>query len=42
MKRTAVAYYLNQVVPEAHGLAAQATAGAELLYSVSDEALASA
>jgi alkylation response protein AidB-like acyl-CoA dehydrogenase len=40
MKRAAVRYYLEQVVPEALGLAAQATAGAELLYSVSDEALA--
>ena len=42
MKRAAVDYYLQQVVPEAQGLAAQATAGAELLYSLSDEALASA
>ncbi|MEA3001257.1 MAG: 3-(methylsulfanyl)propanoyl-CoA dehydrogenase [Sphingomonadales bacterium] len=40
VKRAAVRYYLEQVVPEALGLAAQATAGAELLYSVSDEALA--
>jgi hypothetical protein len=40
MKRAAVAYYLQQVVPEALGLAAQAKAGAGLLYSVSDEALA--
>jgi alkylation response protein AidB-like acyl-CoA dehydrogenase len=41
MKRAAVGYYLDQIVPEAQGLVAQATAGAELLYSVSDEALAS-
>jgi alkylation response protein AidB-like acyl-CoA dehydrogenase len=40
MKRAAVAYYLEQVVPEALGLAAQATAGAGLLYALSDEALA--
>jgi hypothetical protein len=39
MKRAAVGYYLEQVVPEAQGLAAQATAGADLLYSISDEAL---
>ncbi|MEA3000361.1 MAG: 3-(methylsulfanyl)propanoyl-CoA dehydrogenase [Sphingomonadales bacterium] len=40
MKRAAAAYYLDQVVPEASGLEAQAIAGAGLLYSVSDEALA--
>ncbi|HEX5183421.1 MAG TPA: acyl-CoA dehydrogenase [Allosphingosinicella sp.] len=40
MKQAAVGYYLDQIVPEARGLAAQATGGAELLYSVSDEALA--
>ena len=39
MKRAAVRYYLQQVVPEAQGLAAQAMSGAELLYSVSDEGL---
>jgi alkylation response protein AidB-like acyl-CoA dehydrogenase len=39
IKRAAVGYYLDQIVPEAQGLAAQATAGANLLYSVSDEAL---
>ncbi|HYG46823.1 MAG TPA: acyl-CoA dehydrogenase [Allosphingosinicella sp.] len=32
-KRAACAYYLDHVVPEATGLAAQATAGAALLYS---------
>jgi hypothetical protein len=41
MKRTAAAYYLDQVVPEALGLEAQAVAGAGLLYSVGAEALAS-
>jgi len=40
MKRAACRYYLDQAVPEALGLEAQATAGAGLLYSVSDEALA--
>jgi alkylation response protein AidB-like acyl-CoA dehydrogenase len=32
LKRSACRYYLDQVVPEARGLAAQATAGAALLY----------
>jgi hypothetical protein len=41
-KRAAASYYLDQAVPEALGLAAQATAGADLFYSLSDEALASA
>ena len=40
MKRAAVRYYLDQAVPEALGLEAQALAGAELLYSVSAEAFA--
>jgi alkylation response protein AidB-like acyl-CoA dehydrogenase len=40
MKRAACRYYLEQAVPEALGLAAQATAGAELLYSVDAVALA--
>jgi alkylation response protein AidB-like acyl-CoA dehydrogenase len=40
MKRAAARYYLEQVVSEALGLEAQAAAGAELLYSVGDEALA--
>jgi alkylation response protein AidB-like acyl-CoA dehydrogenase len=39
-KHAAASYYLDQIVPEALGLAAQATAGANLLYSLSDEALA--
>jgi alkylation response protein AidB-like acyl-CoA dehydrogenase len=42
MKRAAANYYLDQAVPEALGLEAQATAGADLLYSVPDEALAEA
>jgi hypothetical protein len=40
MKRAAVRYYLDQAVPEAAGLEAQAVAGAGLLYSVSAEAFA--
>jgi alkylation response protein AidB-like acyl-CoA dehydrogenase len=40
MKRAAARYYLDQAVPEALGLAAQALAGAEPLYAVNDEALA--
>jgi alkylation response protein AidB-like acyl-CoA dehydrogenase len=40
MKQAAAHYYLDQAVPEALGLEAQATAGAGLLYSVPDEALA--
>jgi alkylation response protein AidB-like acyl-CoA dehydrogenase len=39
MKRAAARYYVEQVVPEAAGLAAQVRAGADLLYSVEDEAL---
>ncbi|MBV8686848.1 MAG: acyl-CoA dehydrogenase [Alphaproteobacteria bacterium] len=38
-KSAAARYYLEQAVPEALGLEAQALAGAELLYSVSVEAL---
>jgi hypothetical protein len=33
VKRSACLYYLEHVVPEASGLAVQATAGADLLYS---------
>jgi alkylation response protein AidB-like acyl-CoA dehydrogenase len=40
MKRAAALYYLDQAVPEALGLEAQATAGAALLYAFGDEALA--
>jgi alkylation response protein AidB-like acyl-CoA dehydrogenase len=40
MKRAAIHYYLDQAVPEALGLEAQAVAGAGLLYSVSAEAFA--
>jgi hypothetical protein len=40
MKRAAIRYYLDQAVPEALGLEAQAVAGADLLYSVSAEAFA--
>jgi 3-(methylthio)propanoyl-CoA dehydrogenase len=42
MKRATCRYFLEQLVPEAAGLAAQATAGAELLYSVPEEAFAAA
>jgi alkylation response protein AidB-like acyl-CoA dehydrogenase len=38
MKRAAIAYYLDQIVPEALGLSAQATAGAAPLYVVPAEA----
>jgi alkylation response protein AidB-like acyl-CoA dehydrogenase len=40
MKRASVRYYLDQVVPEALGLEAQAVAGAGLLYSIGSEAFA--
>jgi hypothetical protein len=39
-KRAAVRFYLDQVVPEAIGLRAAATAPAEILYSLSEEAFA--
>jgi hypothetical protein len=42
MKRAAATYYLEQAVPEALGLEAQAVAGASLFYSIPDEALAEA
>ncbi|HEY0414089.1 MAG TPA: acyl-CoA dehydrogenase [Allosphingosinicella sp.] len=42
VKRAAARYYLEQAVPEALGLEAQAKAGAALLYSVTAEALAEA
>jgi hypothetical protein len=40
MKRVAVAFYLDQIVPEALGLEAAATAPADLLYAVPEEAFA--
>ena len=40
MKRAAVAFYVDQIVPEALGLKAAATASAEVLYSVPAEAFA--
>ena len=40
MKRAAVRYYLDQAVPEALGLEAQAVAGAGLLYSIGAETFA--
>ena len=40
MKRAAARFYLDQVVPEGLGLEAAATAPAEILYSVSEEAFA--
>jgi 3-(methylsulfanyl)propanoyl-CoA dehydrogenase len=39
MKRAACRFYLERIVPEALGLAAAATGGAELLYAASEEAL---
>ncbi|MBV9930609.1 MAG: acyl-CoA dehydrogenase family protein [Alphaproteobacteria bacterium] len=38
MKRAACRFYLDRIVPEALGLEPAATAGAELLYSISEEA----
>jgi hypothetical protein len=40
MKVAACRFYLEQIVPEAHGLAAAATAPADILYSVPAEAFA--
>ncbi|HEV7660992.1 MAG TPA: acyl-CoA dehydrogenase [Allosphingosinicella sp.] len=40
MKRAAARFYLDRLVPEAGGLAAAATASAELLYSVNEDAFA--
>jgi alkylation response protein AidB-like acyl-CoA dehydrogenase len=40
VKRAAVRFYLDQIVPEAHGLKAAATASADVLYAVPAEAFA--
>ena len=40
VKRAAVHFYLDQIVPEAHGLKGAATASAEVLYAVPAEAFA--
>jgi len=40
MKRAAVRFYLDQIVPEARGLAAAAMADATILYSIDAEAFA--
>jgi alkylation response protein AidB-like acyl-CoA dehydrogenase len=40
LKKASVRFYLHHIVPEARGLAAAATAGAELLYSLPAEAFA--
>ncbi|MFA5966568.1 MAG: acyl-CoA dehydrogenase [Sphingomonas sp.] len=40
MKRAAVAFYIDQIVPEALGLKAAATASAKVLYSIPAEAFA--
>jgi len=40
MKRAAARFYLDQIVPEARGLAAAASASADLLYSVDEAAFA--
>ncbi len=42
MKRAAARFYLDQVVPEARGLKAAATASAEILYAVDEAALTAA
>jgi alkylation response protein AidB-like acyl-CoA dehydrogenase len=39
MKRAAARFYLDQIVPEARGLKAAATASAEVLYAVDEAAL---
>ena len=39
-KQVVVRYYLEQLVPEAAGLAAQAMAGAGILYELTDDELA--
>jgi 3-(methylthio)propanoyl-CoA dehydrogenase len=40
MKRGAARFYLDQLVPEAGGLAAAATASADILYSVNEDSFA--
>jgi hypothetical protein len=40
IKQAAVRFYLDQIVPEARGLLAAATAPAEILYAVPEEAFA--
>ena len=40
MKRAAARFYLDQIVPEALGLAAAASASAEILYAATEEAFA--
>jgi len=40
MKRAAARFYLDQIVPEARGLAAAASASADILYSIGEEAFA--
>ena len=40
MKRAAARFYLDQIVPEARGLAAAASASADILYSVGEDAFA--
>jgi alkylation response protein AidB-like acyl-CoA dehydrogenase len=40
LKQAAARFYLDQIVPEAAGLRAAATASADLLYSLSEEAFA--
>ena len=40
MKRAACRFYLERIVPEALGLTAGATGGAELLYAPSPDAFA--
>jgi alkylation response protein AidB-like acyl-CoA dehydrogenase len=40
MKQCASRFYIEQIVPEAEGLFAAATAGSELLYSIDDAAFA--
>jgi hypothetical protein len=42
MKRASARFYLDQVVPEARGLRAAATASADVLYAVDEAALTAA
>ena len=40
MKRAAARFYLDQIVPEAIGLKAAATASADVLYAIDEDAFA--
>ena len=40
MKRASARFYLDQIVPEALGLEAAATASADVLYAIDEDAFA--